>query len=176
MKGSTKSLFAVLATVAGIATASAQIFPPPDPADAKIYSGTSCRTSLGRAAADLDAYYYGVKNISSTTTVRVMCPIVRDNTQNKNGTWSAPFASGVYVRVHNPVSGLVTRCTLYSLGTYIAPFVSGSASTNAQGDRTLFLDVNSSTAGGQYNLECHLPPQARLYNYWVNEYRPTDTQ
>ena len=174
MKASNKFITAIvtaLLTTAGIHTVSHAA----PPADGKIYSGNMCQPLYGNPPNVYSTHYWGIRNVD-TVERAVSCPVVRDNTQNKDGTWnpSASSRKGVVVRVEDLDGGKLT-CHLYSLTKFSINKDSDAAVTQQAGRQELYLTVKTSDpGGGSYGLLCYLPPKGAVFNYWVREYSPTD--
>ena len=135
----------------------------PDLFDNKTMPGNACQTMYGSQAGVINHYAAFLHN-TANGYVRVTCPIVRDNTNNSNGTWS------VNVYGFNP--GGNYACSLYSYSTHGALQQVNSAGAAAAGNITLSLDVNNSSFNGFYTLYCNLPGNARLYSYrWAEPLR-----
>ena len=135
----------------------------PELFDNKTMPGNACEAMYGSQSGVLNHYTWGLYN-TANGYVRVSCPIVRDNTSNGNGTWSA----NVYG--FNPGGNFA--CSLYSYSTHGALQQVASANTAAAGNITLSLDVNNSSFNGFYTIYCNLPANARLYSYrWAEPLR-----
>ncbi|WP_145998558.1 hypothetical protein [Methyloterricola oryzae] len=175
-----KFLIAILAATALSSPVSAQTAPDiavgfeaePNPLftpyDAKTYPGINCEAQATAQDADFSNVGFDMFNIA-TAKRSVVCPIVRDNTSNLDGTFS--------VRVHvNNAANKTLTCTLYSNSQYAVPIDSNQASTSATGDQTLFLDVDLSEEGGYYGINCSLPSGTAIRSYEVREYLDTDNR
>lgn len=141
--------------------------------DTKTYHGSEC-LYIDLNNANSPEYYnnpvkydtHGVYNQDAGST-HVVCPIVRDNTRNTDGTLGAK----VYV---NNVASRELWCELNSRDHYGDLIDEDLDSTTSGGNRTLSLDVDASHTLGNYSIYCHLPIRARIYSYRVTEFTPTD--
>lgn len=132
--------------------------------DNKTMPGNACQAMYGSQSNGLNHYAPFLHN-TANDNLRVTCPIVRDNTSNGNGTWSA----NVYG--WNP-PGANFFCSLYSYSTHGALQQVALANTGVAGNITLSLDVNNSAFNGFYTIYCSLPGNARLYSYrWAEPLR-----
>ena len=182
MKASNKFIVALTAllTVAGINTASAQLdpVPPPSAREGKIYPGNACQPILGSQNVHFMFHKWGIRTLEkSPNPLWVTCPIVRDNTLNDNGLWTlnSTLTESVLVRVFNTSEGKKLECQLVSLSKFSIDKAWDTANTVQPGNQELGLSVRKSEpGGGAYALICSLPPGAKLFNYWVREYTPTD--
>ena len=168
MKAQNKFIIAVLTTLlttAGINTAS---YAAPS-VDGKIFPGNMCQPTNGNQAERFITHYWGIHNKNdSTAPMAVTCPIVRDNTLNDSGL------EIVQVRVKNSAAGDLS-CVLASFTKFSIQPSTYSAVTHQPGNQELSLKVDKSEpGGGAYALYCILPPGAKLWNYWVKEFAPTD--
>jgi len=134
--------------------------------DAKTYPGISCEA---QAVAEIDEFLnLGFDMFNANPGKRnVVCPIVRDNTKNNNGTL------GVYVNTFN-VANRTLECTLYSADRFGLIIESDLNSTSNSGDQTIYLDVNNSVDRGYYAFSCELANGAAIRSYEVREYLDTD--
>jgi hypothetical protein len=131
--------------------------------DRKIHSGNMCQPEYHSYATDLQALPNGSRNGSTTATIHVTCPIVRDNVLNVNGTIQA------FVNVQSS-GGLNLSCYLGSYDPTGAFIASTSASTVSNVPIGLNVDVGASAVLGSYALHCILPPLARIFNYDISEF------
>ena len=116
--------------------------------DVKTYHGSECQyIDVASKATVGDDYEYnnplkydthGVINVDAATT-HVVCPVVRDNAVNSNGTLGAK----VFV---NNVANQDLWCNLISRDHYGGLIAQNVQTTTAGGNRTLSLDVNASAA------------------------------
>lgn len=147
--------------------AHAQIF------DEKVMPGSGCQATFGFQAGDLNHYAPFLRNTANAPR-DVTCTIVRDNTTNLVGTWSAAVTG------NNP--GGVVFCALYSYDEFGGFLDLGAAAVAAAGNFTLGLDgpggINNqltvSAPDSYYALLCNLPAGAELYSYRWAERVPTD--
>ena len=129
--------------------------------DTKVYSGDACQTFFGDQAGDLFRNPQSLHNQSDEYRL-VICPIVRDNTENLNGVESAE------IRVQSPLT-LELVCYLQSRSALGELLEQDRGATTSQNVNVLPLDVDVSTIGGYYSLACELPPQGQIYGYSVTE-------
>ena len=134
--------------------------------DAKTYPGISCEA---QAVSEIDKFSNIEFDMFNANPGKrsVVCPIVRDNTKNINGTL------GVYVSAYN-VANRTLECTLYSVDRFGLLIESDFNSTSNSGDQTIYLDVNSSVDRGVYGINCELANGAAIRSYEVREYLDTD--
>lgn len=167
MKSHTKLLGTAALTV--LAT-TASFTPMAFAGDSKIYPGAACQPERGARAADLNSLSGFIENKAFTGSMRVTCPIVRDNTTNSNGI------AQVTVRIQNlrGESTIGSRCELRSFNDNGGALDVDTAFVFGQtGFHTLTLrDVDVSQAhAGSYVLSCSLAPRfTRLIEYRVNEF------
>lgn len=134
--------------------------------DAKTYPGITCEA---QAVAETDDFLNLAFDMVNADTGRrtVVCPVVRDNTKNADGT------IGAYVNVNNPANR-TTECSLYSYDKFGSIIDSNSNSTSNTGDQTIYLDVDTSIEGGFYGITCTLPYLAVVRSYEVREFLSSD--
>ena len=131
----------------------------------RIFAGSECQIFNPSVITSIPVYdFAGIANDSSAVDdLTVVCPVVRDNTSNTNGT------SDFTVRVVSS-GGNSVLCALYSLDED-STLVDVHLETTTSGTPvTLNLDVNLSTNKGYYNMVCTLPPGAAVFNYRIKEY------
>jgi len=110
------------------------------------HSGTVCRNYNAGEALDIDYFYYGTRNISSTGKY-VVCPIVR-----------APNAASGYIdgRIYD---GETIYCTVYSVN-YTGAYL-GSTSFSVTGpttfDRYFSFPSTQVSYWGNMSALCYLP-------------------
>lgn len=138
--------------------------------DSKIYPGAACQPEFGSRAADLNSFGSFIENKSTSTSMTVTCPIVRDNTTNSNGIAQVT----VRIQTLRGESSVGSRCELRSFDDKGGAFTTDSASIFGRaGFHTLTLqDVDISQAhAGHYALKCSLSQRfTRLIEYRVNEF------
>jgi len=144
----------------------AEVNPMFIPYDSKTYVGINCEA---QAVAEIDKYLnVGFDMANADTGKRtVVCPVVRNNTANTNGTHS------VYVNVYNPPNK-TSECSLFSFDKFNVVIDSDTASTSFSGNRTLSLDVDVSLESGTYGITCYIPNTAAVRSYEVREFLSTD--
>lgn len=138
------------------------------PYDAKTYPGIACEA---QAVTEIDQFSniaFDMVNADNGKRT-VVCPIVRDNIQNTDGTY------GAYVNVNNPANR-TTECTLYSYDKFGSLIDSNDSSESDAGDHTIVLDVDVSAEGGFYGITCTLPLYAVVRSYEVREFLSTDDE
>ena len=140
------------------------------PTDIKTIPGNACH-AYGNGSGTLLSWQSYALNNESTGESSVVCPIVRDNALNTNGTAS------VAVNIYNPAAGGVFECLLVSYSKYGDWLDSDTASTTKEGSQTLGLDVDVSESLGYYVLNCVMPPSgpyhSKIYSYTYREYPDT---
>ncbi len=144
--------------------------------DAKLYPGTMCRPSLGLNNYAPHVHYNGDGSISNTSegfSVTVDCPIVRDNTTNKDGLKSVVL----YYDDQNPYENL--KCRVYSRwiwGNTIHQSKSSKTIKNLGISYAYVHGLDSSRGPNTfYTMSCVIPRKVagrnkfRLLNYKVTE-------
>lgn len=135
------------------------------PYDSKTYPGITCEAQAVPEMDDFSNLAFDMVNANSGKR-NVVCPIVRDNTTNTDGTHS------VYVNVSNAVNRTL-ECTLYSSDQFGSFIDSDSDTTSNGGNQTLYLDVDNSAEDGFYGINCNLPYTAAIRSYEVREFLDT---
>lgn len=130
-------------------------------ADPKVYTGAECVPAFGQQAVDLPKTVGAITNLSADERF-IVCPIVRDNVFNLNGTKSA------LVNVYTP--GATLTCDLFSMDQFAVVVASRTASTSGAGNQTLNVDVNASASKGMYGISCGLPEGGQVFSYRITEY------
>jgi hypothetical protein len=152
-------------------------------ADKKVFSGSQCQIEGSGNYVDgspsIFTRYGGVFQNYHTNWDHVICPILRDQTQNLSGMQS------VHVRIYNSGLGRGFWCELSSMAPFAgAGTVSGFPSfpvplqidheaASFTGLVDLSLNVNQSVIDGSFMLHCEVPPQGAIYSYETSE--STDT-
>lgn len=136
--------------------------------DAKTYPGITCEAQATQEITMFRNYYFGMAN-NSPGYRGMVCPIVRDNTKDVEGTLSS------YVNVYNP-SDSTFECSLYSLDRFGGLIDSYTNSTSAFGDQIIYLDVDTSIEDGHYGINCSVPYGGMVYSYEVREFLTTDEE
>jgi hypothetical protein len=130
----------------------------------RIFAGAECQLQNASQVAATPKYgKEGTIENSSGITLNVVCPVVRDNTSNVNGTQN--FTVRV---VSNGLDDVL--CTSYSTdenGNLIDNFTD---TTNSNVPETLNINLSLSAAKGTYSMGCELPPGSKIFNYRVHEY------
>jgi hypothetical protein len=142
------------------------------PTDVKTIAGNACH-GMSTGGTLLKWFSYALDN-NWTGAQSVVCPIVRDNAYNTNGTFN------VLVNIYNPAAGQDFECMLNSYAKFGTLLASDTASTSTEGSQTLTLDVNASESLGYYTLVCTLPPSgpynSKIYSYTYREHPATDNE
>lgn len=167
--GATLAMAGLLSTLGPVAGAQTIFNFPRTQYDAKVHHSSECQPvfavdQFGQFLSGWVYYEHSLENRNRPEQVtQVVCPIVRENTTNTNGTVS------VEIFVTN-VAGQHLSCQLYSYDMYDT-LIAGSVpkSTTAGGKQPLTVEVNSSAAKGHYSLRCMLPSGAKLHAYEVRE-------
>jgi hypothetical protein len=131
----------------------------------RIFAGAECQLQDPINVSGLPEYGFGtiLNGFGAPGDVNVVCPVVRDNTSNLNGT--ADFT----VRVVSNGADFVL-CSSYSVdedGTLIDTV---TASTNSNVPVTLNIDLAISANKGAYSMRCVLPPDSMIINYRLKEF------
>lgn len=136
--------------------------------DAKTYPGIMCEA---QAVSEISLFSnIGFEMVNADKGRRsVVCPIVRDNTENQDGTYS------VMVYVNNPVNRSI-ECSLYSYSKFSNQIDSYTSSTSSAGDQTISLNVDASEEDGYYAINCELPYLGVIRSYEAREYLDTDNE
>jgi len=136
------------------------------PYDAKTYPGISCEA---QAVAEIDEFMNLSFDMFNANPGKrnVVCPIVRDNTKNPDGTL------GVYINVYN-VANRTLECWLYSSDRFGLIIDSDTSSTSNSGDQTIYVSVDDSVERGFYAISCELANGAAIRSYEVREFLDTD--
>ncbi|MDP2561196.1 hypothetical protein [Psychrobium sp. 1_MG-2023] len=130
--------------------------------DYKIFNGSMCKAISGSDSVHLNRAYSQLTNISSTKSVDVICPIVKDVDSQD----SVDYAR-IVVRTPNGN----TTCTTVAakqVGTNYPsnPTVIGQNSSIQE--RVLF-NVDATTPVSAYSIKCALAPKAEILNYKFGE-------
>ena len=132
--------------------------PPPPDVDAKTYRATACQAR----PADVGRYEHGaIFNPSdSATDVEVVCPLVRDNVENRDG---------VEIWINLAVGLEDVECEAASWSSHYQELDRASDSVSGVGFPTMYLRLETSDSGGSYSLTCTLPPDSMISSYEVQE-------
>jgi len=125
-----------------------------------------CQPINSTEAAQLVASDIRLHNNSTTRQAFVVCPLVRDNLTNTNGT------KDVKINVYrNPnYAQAKFSCTLYSrteTGNYIE---SDTGFFNGFGKGYIGLDMDKGTQYGNYTVRCSILRKSNLYNIVMLEH------
>ena len=129
-------------------------------ADRKTYSGSMCQPNQ---PSNQITYLNGSAFNTSTSRISVTCPIVRDNTQNTDGTRSASV-------IVQSFGGQSVTCSLFSYDKNAINIAQKTASTTSTAPFPLNVDVNAGAELGIYWINCSLPPNSRVLNYDIDEF------
>jgi hypothetical protein len=154
---STGSLCALIA-MASIAEAS----------DKKIYPATSCRPD---AESEGTVYYStsgAVYNVSTTETLTLVCPVVRDNTAD---AWVA-----ISVVARNPGDAGVIWCTAESRYSSSTLYKKDDRYLGEGGTSwiTVPFEAKPAPASGFYQIICRLPRHSKQYAPGIASYSVTE--
>jgi len=136
--------------------------------DSKILAGNACQFADVTTIVN-PSFAFDSGRILNTADipVSVICPVVRDNTTNTDGTLA------VQVRV-NGGNDQDVLCTVTSRDRF-AKFLRDDFGVGGKdGPQTITLDVNTSVASGAYELTCLLPPRGAVLTYQITEFTPTE--
>jgi hypothetical protein len=130
--------------------------------DSKWFPGTFCRAAPAPGYHHLPHYLTNgsVTNRHTTQFLRVVCPLVRDNTQNTSGPDS------VAIGWFNLNTDHDISCTLFSMGNdgtteWEEEATEGSTTTEWE-KKNVNMSTSSSAIDGSYHLTCLIPPQHTL--------------
>lgn len=166
-----ESIIILLSTLASVLSCLLMVLSPNQAwaTEDKSYPATSCRRMQGNTGGLGTRNNGTIENDSTATTLTVICPIVRDNTQSTAG-WS------IDVRVHDQTSSGLVSCTVTSAGTWgsIVHQVTQTTNTLGTGLGTLTMSPTSQGLEGYSVLKCSIPPVAgglrsKLLAYVVKE-------
>jgi hypothetical protein len=137
--------------------------------DGKVYPGSNCHP-LSPANADIMSYGFNyVENTSTTYSLLVICPGIKDNVASVTGL------SLISVRYDKP-SSTGFFCSIYSKSS-----IGSGGYTSSQWDfdfagngKSMSLAAVSSYNAGSYQMYCILPPKvgsttAKLHTYRLDE-------
>lgn len=141
--------------------------------DAKVWPGSACQfKNPQQIIFEPDASFAldngKIKNVSSQIA-EVVCPVVRDNVNNTNGTVA------VTVRVLGSL-GKNVACKLNSRDRFGKSIDFSANIGGADEPKSIALDVEKSALSGSYDLSCGLPPDGQVLTYQVTEFTPTVEQ
>ena len=131
--------------------------------DSKTLPGSACQPTTSTYAANLVISKGAIYNSSTTSSIKVVCPIIDDTSGDLDYT---------YLYVYDGHSTSAIECNLYSRDiSSAATGDSDSDSSTGTGSQTLtFLDVGG-TAGDYYQyLECTIPAKGTSYSYIYGYY------
>lgn len=153
---SAKNKLIGLAALAAVAVVTAN---PAQARDGKAYSGTECKALSPNINVNNVTYSSrgGVLNISRTSSVRVVCPAVRDTGADITGT----------VQVVDGNTSSNVSCTLKSIARNGISLGQSTRRSNSRFSNVLPLDFNTrvrGAGGASIYFECSIPPlqQGRL--------------
>ena len=130
--------------------------------DGKVIPGIACQKALGSGSYGGGA----VRNDSTTGSLTVECPIVRDSV---NGG-----INDAYVRLYNAKTG-TSACTLNARSIYGTVGYSQYKSVTASGYKTLSFSSMSDYNGGHYYFWCAVAPsqngnsKSKIISYRMDE-------
>jgi hypothetical protein len=138
--------------------------------DSKTMAGSACQFTNPLQVVN-PSFAFDGGNITNTSAVDavVVCPVVRDNIKNTDGTVA------VSMRVRGS-SGRGVFCTLRSRDRFGAFIKDSFALGGINGPQSMTLDVSASTDSGSYDLNCILPKFGKILTYTVTEFTPTVEQ
>lgn len=134
--------------------------------DAKVYSGSEC-TPVSPVFGGFRVLYEtgAIVNTAgdANNVVAVDCPIVRDNTQNRNGV--------KLVEIRVKVTSDILHCKLQSLkpAGEVVQFTDVFSVRDIPDVQFLQMRLDTSEVFGNYQLACELPGGSRIINYVVIE-------
>src|SRR5919108_60682 len=122
-----------------------------DPTDGKVYAGSACLPQDFSAPFINRTTALQHFNPDPSSRISIVCPIIRDNTENLNG-----YSVRVWVsRDENAIEPL--SCNLASCDVFANCGASEVESHSGVGQAVLELRVPTSFKGGTYQLNCSLP-------------------
>lgn len=139
----------------------------------KIYHGSQCQY-VDINNVNTPEFYnnpvkydtHGIINQDAAAT-HVVCPVVRDNATNTTGIL------GAEVSVNN-IANDELWCEFVSRDRFGDLIDLDQDSTLSGGNRILSMDINASSAQGNFSIYCKIPRDARIYSYSVSEKLRTD--
>lgn len=141
---------------------------PTDPTDGKVYAGSACLPQDFSAPFINRTTALQHFNPDPSSRISIVCPIIRDNTENLNG-----YSVRVWVsRDENAIEPL--SCNLASCDVFANCGTSDVESHSGVGLAVLELRVPTSFKGSTYQLNCFLPSFSIIFTYQVREFLPTD--
>lgn len=159
------TILALLAT--GIVTAS-----PAVAQDRKVYPSRMCQNFSGAGSPLIEYSGMGLRNRSTTASVVVTCPIIKDTVE-----FSVAGANAAYLRYCKGTSfGLIS--SLYSFSAFgTSSYVNSKSDFSDAGcNKTLTHDPIASFILGYYSMVVVMPPsaagagtQTELFSYQLNE-------
>jgi hypothetical protein len=133
--------------------------------DVKLYNGSVCQASDGSDEENFDKNpVSGIEN-ESDSSYGVTCPVVRDEELTTQGLNMA------VVFVHDGDDNGSVLCCLYS-NTSTGSLSRSRCSTTGSayvGDTVLGITVGAGYVGGNYAIQCSVPPDSRITSYKVDE-------
>lgn len=134
--------------------------------DRKNFPGTMCKPY--NSSSNNYAYSSsGIRNTSSSSSLSVYCPVVRDNTLNTNGIdWAKVSYS------QSPSTNYRLSCTLYSKTSTGRTVDSHYKSLThyETGYGALYFDLDESARYGNFNVYCRVPPYSMINGIHVVEH------
>lgn len=135
--------------------------------DAKVYPGTACRALYGNDNQYINFMSGKIMNDSYSRSVRVVCPVVRDNIKNNYGTKSAVVKG--YLRNDATSHTNDFRCWLHSRNEFGTSAAYGFGRVTSRGHHRLSINTSLLYTTGYYNVECQLPPRSTISQYHITE-------
>jgi hypothetical protein len=136
--------------------------------DRKVYPGSVCLPQDFSAPFISRTTSLQHFNPDPSSSISIVCPIIRDNTENLNG-----YSVRVWVlRQDDAIEPLF--CNLASCDVSANCTVSNVGSHSGVGQAVLELRVSTSFKDGTYQLNCSLPSFSLIFGYQVREFLPTD--
>ena len=136
--------------------------PPPPDYDMKSYPSSLCKPLYGQE--QYAEFLPGmVRNADSTVMLALMCPIVRDDVTNTDGT------DEIVVNIYQGVFIGPSMCIVYSFDEDHSIVESVTDTAVDPNFTQLNLELSESARNGYYELLCILSPSSSLYSYRVSE-------
>ena len=130
--------------------------------DGKVYSPHGCMPAYDFGASDLRSLGASLQNTSSTATVVVRCPAVKDivggtKIKHMSVTYTSPNAAGFFCGFSSAARN--QRAAYYK-------YISGPQTSSL---RTLSLQDLTAYSSGSVYMYCYMPPGSSIHNYRIDE-------
>lgn len=124
--------------------------------DRKIIPGSACDLRFDSESTSFGVDWRGgVCNLSFSDSLKVSCPVVRDNTDNTDGMHCAE------AYFYRDGGSAEAECVLYARQSSGAGnYYSTSQTLNVGAGSFIGLHINNSYSRGYYHMTCLIPPKA----------------